>query len=157
MGYTAMHRSVFAKINWSKARKGYGYPGDWLTRFHVKKIRVKDVPVKAIYLKNERQSQITVKTFFFYTSFLLLKAFSFRLYHEFLNPKNRRKQGFLSKTLLFLTFLTPIGIIGMISPFVLPFIPVYIFVLGIQAGIFFIISDLVHDNLSIPSGYIYQI
>ncbi len=63
MGYTAMHRDVFSSINWSKARKGYGYPDDWLTRFHIARVRVKDIPVRPIYLKNEKQTKIKVRTF----------------------------------------------------------------------------------------------
>ncbi len=149
MGYTAMHRNVFSQINWSKARKGYGYPGDWLARFHVEKIRVQDVPVRAIYLKNERQSQIKISKYLFYTSVLLLKAFSFRFYHEYLNSKKRSKLGIPSITFMSLTFLVPIGIL---FSFIISFIPLYAIVLGLQAIIFFVISDLVQDDLSIPTG-----
>ncbi|MFX1265869.1 MAG: hypothetical protein ACFFH0_10855, partial [Promethearchaeota archaeon] len=84
MGYTALHRRVFPLVDWEKARKGYGYPAEWLMRFHSKGVRVQDVPVRAIYLKNERQTQIRVRRFLFYMMGILVKGGLERINREYL-------------------------------------------------------------------------
>jgi hypothetical protein len=87
MGYTALHKRAFQRIDWNKARKGYGYPAEWLMRFHSKGIRVVDVPVRAIYLENERQTQIRVRKFVFYMTGTLLKGGMARIYREYMAGK----------------------------------------------------------------------
>jgi glycosyltransferase involved in cell wall biosynthesis len=84
MGYTSMHRRVFPRINWRKARKGYGYPAAWLIRFHSRGVRVLDVPVRAIYIRNERQTQIRVRKFVFYMMGILVKGGLERINREYL-------------------------------------------------------------------------
>lgn len=88
MGYTAMHRRVFSQIDWKKTRQGYGYPAEWLMHFHSKCIRVRDVPVRAIYLKNERQTKIRVRKFIFYMLAIIVKGGLKRIYREYLHPSN---------------------------------------------------------------------
>ena len=87
MGYTSMHKRVFPLVNWAKAHKGYGYPAEWLTRFHSLGVRVRDVPVRAIYLRNERQSQICVKRFVFYMMGIIVKGGLERLNREYMLGK----------------------------------------------------------------------
>jgi len=84
MGYTALHRRVFPLVNWKKARKGYGYPAEWLMRFHSKGVRVQDVPVRAIYLPNERQTQIRLRRFLFYMMGIIVKGGLERINREYL-------------------------------------------------------------------------
>jgi glycosyltransferase involved in cell wall biosynthesis len=84
MGYTAIHKRAFKLVNWKAARKGYGYPAEWLMRFHSKGIRVSDVPVRAIYLSNERQTQIRVKKFLFYMMGIIVKGGIERINREYL-------------------------------------------------------------------------
>jgi glycosyltransferase involved in cell wall biosynthesis len=84
MGYTSMHRRVFPRVNWTKARKGYGYPAEWLMRFHSLGVRVADVPVRAVYLKSERQTQIRVKKFMFYMLAIIVKGGFERVNREYL-------------------------------------------------------------------------
>jgi len=84
MGYTAMHRRVFPLVNWDKARQGYGYPAEWLMRFHTLGVRVSDVPVRAIYLDEERQSQIKVSRFLFYMLGVMTRGWISRLVREYL-------------------------------------------------------------------------
>ena len=55
-GYTAITSEAIRRVNWNKAYKGYGYPGDFLIVLNTYGLRVKDVPRRAIYLKGERQS-----------------------------------------------------------------------------------------------------
>jgi len=83
MGYTSMHRRVFPLVEWNNARKGYGYPADWLIRFHSLGVRVHDVPVRAIYLRNERQTQIRVRRFVFYMMGIIVKGGLERLNREY--------------------------------------------------------------------------
>ena len=92
MGYTALHRRVIPLINWTKARQGYGYPAEWLMRFHSAGVRVSDVPVRAIYLDNERQTQIQVRKFIFYMLGVFVKGGLGRVYREYLSGSNGRKK-----------------------------------------------------------------
>ncbi|MHA2002811.1 MAG: glycosyltransferase family 2 protein [Candidatus Thorarchaeota archaeon] len=87
MGYTALHKRAFQRIEWNKARKGYGYPAEWLMRFHSEGIRVVDVPVRAIYLENERQTQIRVRKFVFYMTGTMFKGWMARIYREYMAGK----------------------------------------------------------------------
>ncbi len=87
MGYTSMHRRVYPRVNWFKARKGYGYPAEWLIRFHSHGVRVADVPVRAIYLPNERQTQIRVRKFVFYMMGIIVKGGIERINREYLFGK----------------------------------------------------------------------
>jgi glycosyltransferase involved in cell wall biosynthesis len=87
MGYTALHKRAFQRIEWNKARKGYGYPAEWLMRFHSKGIRVVDVPVRAIYLEDERQTQIRVRKFVFYMTGTMFKGWMARIYREYMAGK----------------------------------------------------------------------
>lgn len=94
MGYTALHRRVIPWINWKKARQGYGYPAEWLMRFHSAGVRVCDVPVRSIYLENERQTQIRVRKFIFYMLGVIIKGGLSRIFREYIYGKNRRKNRF---------------------------------------------------------------
>jgi len=87
MGYTALHKRAFKRMNWKLARKGYGYPAEWLMRFHSEGVRVSDVPVRAIYLSNERQTQIRVGKFLFYMMGILVKGGIERINREYLLGK----------------------------------------------------------------------
>jgi hypothetical protein len=84
MGYTALHKRAFKRMNWKLARKGYGYPAEWLMRFHSEGVRVSDVPVRAIYLSNERQTQIRVGKFLFYMMGIIVKGGIERINREYL-------------------------------------------------------------------------
>jgi hypothetical protein len=92
MGYTALHRRAFERIDWNKARKGYGYPAEWLMRFHSKGVRVADVPVRAIYLENERQTQIRVSKFLFYMTGVIVKGGMNRIFREYMAGKAKWPQ-----------------------------------------------------------------
>jgi glycosyltransferase involved in cell wall biosynthesis len=87
MGYTALHKRAFKRMDWKSARKGYGYPAEWLMRFHSEGVRVADVPVRAIYLSNERQTQIQVKKFLFYMMGIIVKGWMQRINREYLLGK----------------------------------------------------------------------
>ena len=87
MGYTALHKRAFKRMDWKLARKGYGYPAEWLMRFHSEGVRVSDVPVRAIYLSNERQTQIRVGKFLFYMMGIIVKGGIERINREYLLGK----------------------------------------------------------------------
>lgn len=57
-GYTAITKESISRVDWNNAWKGYGYVCDWPALFNLYKIRIKDIPRRAIYLQGERQSQI---------------------------------------------------------------------------------------------------
>ena len=56
-------------------------------RFHSEGVRVTDVPVRAIYLSNERQTQIRVRKFLFYMMGIIVKGGIERINREYLLGK----------------------------------------------------------------------
>ncbi len=83
-GYTAITADAIRRVDWSKAYKGYGYPGDFLIVFNTFGLRVKDVPRRAIYLKGERQSQIKVLGYILRVTPLYIRKFFWRLWNKYL-------------------------------------------------------------------------
>lgn len=83
-GYTAISYNALGRIDWSKAWKWYGYNGDWMTRFNVANIRIKDVSRRPIYLKGERQSQIKILRYISRVAPHLSRMFIFRLSKKYL-------------------------------------------------------------------------
>lgn len=82
-GYTAITAEAIKKVDWNKAYKGYGYPGDFLIVFNTYGLRVKDVPRRAIYLKGERQSQIKIFKYILKVYPLYTKKFLWRLWNKY--------------------------------------------------------------------------
>lgn len=78
-GYTAITADAIKKIDWSKAYKGYGYPGDFIILFNTYNLRIKDVPRRAIYLKGQRQSQIKILKYIVKVTPLYTSKFFWRL------------------------------------------------------------------------------
>jgi glycosyltransferase involved in cell wall biosynthesis len=143
MGYTAIHRDVIPLVDWTIARQRYGYPGDWLCRFNLSDVRIKDVPTKAIYLPSERQTQINVKKFFFYTSYIMLKAYLWRIYHKYFNKSNINQGNVVVQSWIFLAVL-----FTMITGYtiILGFNSLPWFILSLHSVLFFILSDLTNNN-----------
>jgi hypothetical protein len=83
-GYTAISKEAIDTVDWNKAWKGYGYPMDFLMRLNLYDFRVMDVPRKAVYLDDRRQSQIKGFRYFLKVSPMLLKNFIYRLTHKYL-------------------------------------------------------------------------
>ena len=146
MGYTSLHRDYLLLINWKRARKGYGYPGDWLARFHVKNIRVVDVPTRAIYLKDEKQTQIKVKKFLIYTSWTMLKAYLHRIYHEYFKFTRLRNKKLIPLFYLTLSLISFPCFITFL--FIQPVSSLYFVVIGLLLFLFFVITDVSFDTLS---------
>ena len=78
-GYTAITREAIELVDWDGAWKGYGYPMEFLVRLNAYGLRVKDVPRRAIYLPDERQSQINLLKYTFKVSRILATGFLWRL------------------------------------------------------------------------------
>ncbi|MBU2637743.1 MAG: glycosyltransferase family 2 protein [Nanoarchaeota archaeon] len=83
-GYTAITADAIKRIDWRRAYKGYGYPGDFLILFNAYGIRVKDVPRKAIYLKGERQSQIKILKYIVKVAPRYTRKFFWRLWTKYI-------------------------------------------------------------------------
>ena len=62
---------------------GYGYVSDFLILLNVYNARVKDIPRKAIYLPNERQSQIKVIKYTLKVGPRVIKKFFWRLNNKY--------------------------------------------------------------------------
>ncbi|MHA2096477.1 MAG: glycosyltransferase family 2 protein [Candidatus Hodarchaeales archaeon] len=148
MGYTAIHRDVIPLIDWTIARQGYGYPGDWLCRLNYSNVRIKDVPTKAIYLANERQTQIKVRRFIFYTSSIMLKVYLWRLYNQYLNRNNVNQKTITVQSWILLSVIFTVisGVVFFLGLNSIPWI-----ILSFQSVLFFVLSDLTnnHRNASV--------
>ena len=83
-GYTAISKRAIDAIDWSKAWKGYGYPMDFLIRLNAHSFKVTDIPRTAIYLKDERQSQIKGLRYALRVSPMLLRGFVWRLNFKYM-------------------------------------------------------------------------
>ncbi|MEW5758314.1 MAG: glycosyltransferase family 2 protein [Candidatus Omnitrophota bacterium] len=83
-GYTAINKQALLAIDWDKAWKKYGYPMDFLMRFNIEGFRVIDVPRRAIYLPNERQSQIKGFSYALSVSPMLFRNFFYRMFYKYI-------------------------------------------------------------------------
>lgn len=82
-GYTAISKELIDRVNWKKAMVGYGYVSDFLILLNVYNARIKDVPRTAIYLKNERQSQIKIFRYILKVGPRIIKKFFWRLNNKY--------------------------------------------------------------------------
>jgi glycosyltransferase involved in cell wall biosynthesis len=79
-GYTVASRRALAVIDADGLFPRYGYPNDLLARLNAARLRVEDVPVRAVYGPNWR-SGIGWSTVIYPMSFVLLRSFVRRLWH----------------------------------------------------------------------------
>jgi glycosyltransferase involved in cell wall biosynthesis len=77
-GYTVASRRALAVIDAAGLFPRYGYPNDLLARLHAAKLRVVDVPVRAIYGAHWR-SGIRLSTVVYPMSFVLVRSWMRRL------------------------------------------------------------------------------
>jgi glycosyltransferase involved in cell wall biosynthesis len=77
-GYTVASRRALAVIDAAGLFPRYGYPNDLLARLNAARLRVRDVPVRAIYGANWR-SGIRVSTVVYPMSFVLVRSWMRRL------------------------------------------------------------------------------
>jgi len=77
-GYTVASRRALAVIDAAGLFPRYGYPNDLLARLNVARLRVRDVPVRAIYGTNWR-SGIRLSTVVYPMSFVLVRSWMRRL------------------------------------------------------------------------------
>jgi glycosyltransferase involved in cell wall biosynthesis len=77
-GYTVSSRRALAVIDAAGLFPRYGYPNDLLARLHAARLRVCDVPVRAIYGANWR-SGISLATVVYPMSFVLVRSWVRRL------------------------------------------------------------------------------
>lgn len=83
-GFTAIDREALERVDWDRAWPGYGYPMDFLIRLNAHRLRVLDVPRRAIYLPGERQSQIKGLRYALRVSPMLLRGFVWRLWTKYI-------------------------------------------------------------------------
>lgn len=77
-GYTAIHRRALAAIDLDALWARYGYPNDLLSRLHVARARVVDVPVRPVYGERWR-SGIHLGTALHPIPWVLLRSWGNRL------------------------------------------------------------------------------
>jgi glycosyltransferase involved in cell wall biosynthesis len=84
-GYTVASRRALAVIDAAGLFPRYGYPNDLLARLHAAQLRVRDVPVRAIYGTNWR-SGIRLSTVVYPMSFVLVRSWLRRLLAKRIEP-----------------------------------------------------------------------
>lgn len=85
-GYTAISGKVLRKIDLNKIAKGYAFENDILVKLNVLGARVLNVPHQAKYGKEK--SKLKFISFIPRTSWLLLKAFLWRLRMKYASPSS---------------------------------------------------------------------
>jgi glycosyltransferase involved in cell wall biosynthesis len=80
-GYTAIHRRALAALELDALWARYGYPNDLLSRLHVARMRVVDVPVRPVYGARWR-SGIHFGTALHPIPYVLLRSWSTRVLAE---------------------------------------------------------------------------
>ncbi len=83
-GYTVINKKALEHVDWDSAWKGYAYNVDFLARLNIAKMRVKDVPRRAIYLPGERQSQIKILRYIIMAMPLIIRTFLWRIKEKYL-------------------------------------------------------------------------
>ena len=81
-GYTAISRDTLARVDLDRLYPRYGFPNDMLVHLNVENARVRDVPSRPIYNVGE-QSGIRLRSVIPRISWLLFKAFWWRLGHKY--------------------------------------------------------------------------
>ncbi|MBD0328667.1 MAG: glycosyltransferase family 2 protein [Thermoleophilia bacterium] len=81
-GFTAIGRSVLARLDLDGLYRGYGFPNDLLVHLNVWSARVRDVPSRPVYGVGE-QSGIRIRKVVPRISWLLLKRFLWRLREKY--------------------------------------------------------------------------
>ena len=77
-GYTAISRRALQSIDLDRVFPRYGYPNDLLARLHRARMRVRDVPVHAVYGPCWK-SGITIRTAIYPVTFVLARSWAWRI------------------------------------------------------------------------------
>lgn len=93
-GYTAISRKAIEKVDWSNAWEGYGYVSDFLIRFNVYGLRVKDVYRREVYLPGVKQSKIKIKRYIVVVGPMIMKGFFWRIKEKYLK-RRKNKNDFI--------------------------------------------------------------
>jgi glycosyltransferase involved in cell wall biosynthesis len=81
-GYTAISRSMLAKLDLDRIYRGYGFPNDMLVHLNVWNARVRDFPSRPVYDVGE-ESGIRLRRVVPRISWLLVKGFFWRLREKY--------------------------------------------------------------------------
>ena len=93
-GYTAISRKAIEKVDWSNAWEGYGYVSDFLIRFNVYGLRVKDIYRREVYLPGVKQSQIEIKRYIFVVGPMIVRGFFWRIKEKYFK-RRKNKNDFI--------------------------------------------------------------
>lgn len=82
-GFTAINKNALKLIDWDNMYTRYGQPNDLLVRLNIYNLKVRDIPIKAVYNVGEK-SQMKIRTVVFTISYLLLKKFLWRMKEKYI-------------------------------------------------------------------------
>jgi glycosyltransferase involved in cell wall biosynthesis len=83
-GYTVINKKALKAVDWDNAWTGYAYNVDFLARLNIHRMKVKDIPRQAIYLKGERQSQIKTLRYMLMAIPLIIRTWVWRIEKKYL-------------------------------------------------------------------------
>ena len=83
-GYTAISKKAIETVEWDRAWPKYGYVSDFLIRFNVYGLKVKDVHRKEVYLPGEQQSKIKIRRYIFTVGPMIIRGFLWRLKEKYI-------------------------------------------------------------------------
>jgi len=82
-GYSAINKKALHLIDWDSMYTRYGQPNDLLVRLNIYNLKVRDVPIKAVYHIGEK-SEMKIRKVVFTISYLLLKKFLWRMKEKYI-------------------------------------------------------------------------
>jgi glycosyltransferase involved in cell wall biosynthesis len=81
-GFIAVSRKVIESIDWDNFWHGYGFVSDFIIKIAAYGFRIKDVPIRAIYLKGIKQSQIVISRYIMRILPMILKGWLWKILHQ---------------------------------------------------------------------------
>jgi len=88
-GFSAISRKVIETIDWDLCWDRYGYVSDFTVKLATYGFRIKDIPVRSIYIKGERQSQIIISNYIKIFFPMIFKAWLWRIKFQLKNWRNK--------------------------------------------------------------------
>ena len=81
-GFIAVSRKLIEIIDWDNFWNGYGFVSDFIIKIAAYGFRIKDIPIRAIYLKEMKQSQIVISRYIIRSLPMILKGWLWKILHQ---------------------------------------------------------------------------
>ena len=81
-GFIAISRKVIETVDWDIFWNGYGFVSDFIIKIAAYGFRIKDIPIRTIYLKGIKQSQIVISRYIMRSLPMILKGWLWKILHQ---------------------------------------------------------------------------